>query len=121
MGARIGLEHARRYVHLGARGRVGGAVGGRGQPECSGEARGERPDTVQSDGGADIQHSAIGVPQQRRGPLQAAGQKVPMRGEAEGPVELAAEVCGRQARGPGECRDVEWLAVAGVDEVLRPQ
>ena len=44
-----------------------------------------------------------------------------MRGLAEGTAELAAEVRGREVRGAGERPHVERLAVAGVDEVLRPQ
>ena len=41
-----------------------------------------------------------------------------MRRLAEGAAELAAEVRGREPRGACECRDVEWLAIAGVDYVL---
>jgi hypothetical protein len=41
-----------------------------------------------------------------------------MRRLAEGSPELVAEVRGREVRGARECRHVEPLAVAGVDEIL---
>ena len=44
-----------------------------------------------------------------------------MRRLAERPAELAAEVRPREVGGPRERLDVERLAVAGVDEVLRAQ
>jgi hypothetical protein len=40
---------------------------------------------------------------------------------AEGPPKLAAEVRRREARSAGDGRDVERLAVARVDQVLRPE
>jgi hypothetical protein len=44
-----------------------------------------------------------------------------MRRLAEGAPKLTAEVRGREPRGLREGRDVERLAVARVDQVLRPQ
>ena len=41
-----------------------------------------------------------------------------MRRLAEGAAELAAEVRGREPRGACKRRNVEWLAIAGVDQVL---
>ena len=44
-----------------------------------------------------------------------------MRGLAEGPTELAAEVGRGEVRGAGESRDVERRAVTGVDKVVCAQ
>lgn len=44
-----------------------------------------------------------------------------MRGLAESAAELAAEVGGREVGGAGERGDVERLAVAGIDEILRAE
>ena len=44
-----------------------------------------------------------------------------MRRFAESPAELAREVRGREVRGAGKRSDLERLAIAGVDEVLRAE
>ena len=58
---------------------------------------------------------------QRRGPLEPAREQVLVRRLAERAPELAAEVGDREVRRPRERLDVEALAVAGVDQVLRAQ
>jgi hypothetical protein len=63
----------------------------------------------------------IGLPQEGRRTLQSARQEVLVRGLAERPAELAAEVRRREVRGAGERGHVERLAVSGVDEILRPK
>jgi hypothetical protein len=102
-------------------GRMGRPVGGRREPEGPAEGRGERPYAAQPDREADVGHGAVGVAQQGSGALHPAGEQVLVRGLAEGPAELAAEVRRGESRRAGERRHVEWLAVAGVDEVLRAQ
>ena len=64
---------------------------------------------------------AVGVAQQRRGPLEAPGQQVGVRRLAERAPELAAEVRARQAGRAGQVVDAERLEVAGVGEVLGAQ
>jgi hypothetical protein len=44
-----------------------------------------------------------------------------VRGLAKGSAELATEVRWREMRGAGERGNVERLAIAGVDEVLRAE
>src|SRR5712692_7267616 len=98
---------------------MGGPVGRRGESERPAEGRGERADAAQADSEADVRDRAVGVAEQRRRALHPAGQEVLVRRLAEGPAELAAEVRGREVRGTGERGNVERLAVAGVDQVLR--
>jgi hypothetical protein len=100
---------------------VRGAVGGGGEPVRAAEARRERADAPQSDQEADVRDRAVGVAQERRRALQPAGEEVLVRRLAECPAELAAEVRSREVGGPRKRLDVERLAVAGVDEVLRAQ
>ena len=79
------------------------------------------PTLDQPDGEADLGHGAVGVAQQRGGPLEPAGQQVLVRRLAERAPELAAEVRGRRAGGAGEVGDGERLEVAAVGQVLGPQ
>jgi hypothetical protein len=94
-------------------------VGGRREAECPAEARGERAEAPEPDGGADLGDRAVGVAEQRRRSFEPAGQQVLVRGLAEGAPELTAEVRGGEARRACQRRDVERLAVARVDQVLR--
>jgi hypothetical protein len=97
---------------------MGGPIGGRRDAVGTPEARGEGANAAQSHRKADLDDGPVGVAQQRGGPFEPAGQKVLMRGLAEGAPELAAEVRRREVRRPGERRNVERILVAGVDEVL---
>jgi hypothetical protein len=121
VGARIGLEHAGGNARTLDCRRVGGAVGSGRRPVDPAEARGERPDTAEADGEADVRYGAVGVSQQRGRPLQPTGQEVLVRCLAEGPAELTAEVGRREMGDARERRHVERLAVAGVDEILRAE
>jgi hypothetical protein len=85
------------------------------------EARREGADALQPHRRAHEGDVAVGVPQERRGALEAARQQVLVRRLAERPPELAAEVRRREVRDPCERGHVERLAVARVDEILRPQ
>ena len=67
-------------------------------PIRAAEARRERADALQADRGADLGDVAVGVPQQRRGPLEPAREQVLVRRLAERAPELAAEVRGGEVR-----------------------
>ncbi len=94
-------------------------VGGRRHSVRPAEGGGEGADATQADEEANVRDRAVRVTEEGRGALQPASEQVLVRRLAEGPVELAAEVRRREMGGAGERRDVERLAVARVDEVLR--
>ena len=93
-------------------------IGGRREAEGAAEAGGEGADAPQADREADVGDRAVGVAQQRGGPLEAAGQQVGPGRLAEGFLELAAEVGAREAGRARHVVDAERLGVAGVGEVL---
>ena len=76
---------------------------------------------MQSDGEADLRDRPIGVAEQRGGTLETPRQQVLMRRLAEGAPELAAEVRRRELSRSGESRHVERLAIARVNQILRPE
>ena len=76
---------------------------------------------MEPDGEADVRHRVVGVPEQRCGPLEPPRQQVLVRRLAERAAELTAEVGRGEVGGLRERRDVERLAVARVDDVLRAQ
>ena len=76
---------------------------------------------MQADREADVGDRTIGVTEQRGGPFEPPRQQVLVRCLAELPPELPAEVRRREARGAGQRRHVQRLAVAGVDQVLRAE
>jgi hypothetical protein len=76
------------------RGREDRSVGEWCRAEHAPEARGERADAGESDGEADLGHGAIGVAQQRRRPLEAAGQEVLVWRLTERAPKLTAEMSG---------------------------
>ena len=101
------------------------AAGGNGRPVGRGrhavgarEARGERAQALQPDREADVGHRAVGVAQQRRRPLQAAGQQVHVGRDPERAPELPAEVGAREARRGRHVVDPQRIGVAGVGQVL---
>ncbi len=98
---------------------MGGPVGRWGQSEGPAEAGREGSDAPQAHVEADVRDRPVGVAQQRGCSFEATRQQVLVRRIAEGPTELATEVSGGEVRDVCECGDVERLAVAGVDEVLR--
>ena len=67
------------------------------------------------------EHRAVGDPQQRRRPLEPAGERVRVRGDAERARERAAEVRPREARRLGHVLDVDVVGVAPVGEVAGAQ
>ena len=85
------------------------------------EARRERAEAAEPDVDADLRDRVIRGPQQGRRTLEPAREQVLVRRRAERAPELAAEVRRRQLRGAGERRNVERIAVARVDEILRSQ
>jgi hypothetical protein len=97
------------------------AVGSRGEAERPAEARGERADASQPDRKADLVDRTVGVAEECGRSLEPPGQQVLMRRLAEGAPKLTAEVRGREPRSLREGRDVQRLAVARVDQILRPQ
>src|SRR5205823_14912337 len=99
----------------------GRAVGRWRHAERAAEARRERADAPQPHRKTDLGDCAIGRAQEQGGSLEPADQEVLMRSRAEGTVELAAEVRGRQSRRAGKRAHVELIAVASVNEVSRAQ
>src|SRR6266513_3167276 len=104
----------------GSGGGMGGAVLSRRRPVDAAEARRERAYARQSDLEADFRDGVVSVPQHRRRALQTPREQVLVRRLAEDATELAAEMRGGEVGGAREGRHVERVAVAGVDEVLRP-
>jgi len=118
LGTGVGADDAGGDAGMGGGGRSSGAVGGRRHPVHALEAGRERPDSLQSDLEADLGDRVVGVPQQRRRPLQPAGQQVDVGRLTEGATELTAEVGLREPGGSGQVIDLERLGVVGVGEVL---
>src|SRR5690348_9954510 len=118
---RVRLQDARRDAHVRRGGRVRCAVRGRREPVDPSEARDERADARQADREADVGDRTVGVAKERGGALEPPGEEVLVRRLAERSPELAAEVRRGQVCRAREHRNVEWLAVARVDEVLRPE
>ena len=102
-------------------GRMGPPVGGGRYAECTREAGRERPDAGEADREADLGDGAVGLPEQRRGALEAAAQQVGVRRFPERTPELTAEVRPREPCGSREIVDREPLGIATVGEVLRAQ
>ena len=120
-GRPYAMQHAGRDPGPVGRRRMGRTIGeGRAAVRPS-EARRERADALQADHEADLRHRAVGAAQQGRRAFEPAREQVLVRRLAERLAELAAEVRGREVRGACERGDVERLAVARVDEVLRAQ
>jgi len=82
---------------------------------------GERAHTRQTDCEADLCHVSVRVAEERRGPLESPSQQVLVRCDAEGPVELPAEMRSGQAGGASEIGHRERVEVAAVSEVFRSQ
>src|SRR4051795_9104951 len=73
--------------------RVGaGAVGGRGLADDPAERAAERPEAHEADVEADLGDGAIGLPEQRHRPFDAAALQVPVRGLAEGGAKRPDEM-----------------------------
>jgi len=85
------------------------------------EARRERPDTAGANREADVCHRPVGHLEQGGGALKTPGQQVLVRGLAEGPLELPAEVSGRQTRRSGHISDGQRLGVTNVSQVTCSQ
>jgi hypothetical protein len=117
----VGLQDAGRHPHAGDRRRMRGAVGGRRRSVQPAEARREGADAPEADQEGDVGDGAVGVAQESGRALQPAREQVPVGRLAERAAELTAEVGGRQMGDAGEGGHVERLAVAGVDQVLRPE
>src|SRR3954453_14549131 len=86
--SRPGHREARRD-ELGVAAR---AVGGRGLADDLAERPAERAQAREADVEADLGDAAIGLPQQRHRPLDAAALQVAVRGLAEGGAESTDEV-----------------------------
>src|SRR5947208_791582 len=117
----VRLEHAGRNPDACGRRRITRPVRGGRHAERAAEARRERPDAAEADGEADVRDGAVGIAKEGGGALEPAGQQVLVRRLAEDAPELPAEVRSREPRSARELRHVEWLAVAGVDQVLGPE
>jgi hypothetical protein len=100
---------------------VSRAIRRRRHPERTPKARRERADATQADGEADVGDRAVGVAEQRGRSLETTGQEVFVGRLAERSPELAAEVGTRQVRDARKVSNVERVAVARIDEVLRPE
>ena len=112
---------ARRDQRVIGRRREPGAVRGRRDPEGPRETGGEGTDALQPHRETDVGNRAVGRSQQCGGPFEASRQQVGVRGNAEGPAELTAEVGAREPRHPRQIVDVEPLGVPRVSEVLRSE
>lgn len=101
--------------------RMRGAVLRRRHAEGAPEARREGADAAQPDRKADVGDGAVRRTEERRRTLESPLEEIAVRRRTEGATELAAEVPGREPRGPGECRHVERFAIARVHQVLGAQ
>ena len=116
--ASVEANDARRDQRVIGRRRKPGAVGSRRDPECPSETGGKRPHALKPHREADVGHRSIRRSQQRCGPFESSRQQVGVRGDAEGPAKLTAEVRARQPRHARELVDIKPLGVPRVREVL---
>ena len=116
--ARVGLKHTGRNPNASGRRRIARPVSGGRHAERATEARCERTDAREADVEADVRDRTVGVAKQLGGALEPSREEVLVRRLAERPPELSAEVCGREASCARECRHIERLSIAGVDQVL---
>src|SRR3954465_9659109 len=87
---RVDLGHACR--NGGAMVMAPGPIGARALADQLGEARAERPQRRTADREADLGHREVAAPQQRFGPLDAAGHQVAVGRLAESGAEAAGEM-----------------------------
>src|SRR4029453_11651541 len=87
----VRANHARRDERLRRRGRVGLAIGGRGQAQRAREAGREGADALEPDREADLGDGAVGLTEQCRRALEPPAEQEGAGGLAEPAPELAAE------------------------------
>lgn len=110
-------NHARWHHRSVGCGRQTGSITGRRESVGSLEARGERPDTAQTDGHTYICHRIVGVAQQGRSTFEPTRLQVGVRRFIESTREGAAEM--RRGQHCGRCHliDCQIVGVLRVDQI----